>query len=56
MQDKALKQMHLNHMDTKKTRLLACESMYWINMNTDAEETVRNCPTGLDFQAAGSKR
>ena len=40
LQDKA-QQLHLNHMDIEKTRLLACESICWINMNADIEVTVK---------------
>ena len=33
LQNKTLKQLHLNHMGIEKTRLLVGESIYWINMN-----------------------
>ena len=49
-QDKVLKQLHLRHMSIVKTRLLACESIYWVNMNANIEETVTNCSIWLDFQ------
>ena len=26
----------------EKTRLMACESIYWVNMNAGIEETVKN--------------
>ena len=29
----ALYQLHINHMGIEKTRLLACESIYWVNIN-----------------------
>ena len=51
LQDRVLKQLHLSHMGTEKTLLLACKSIYWINMNVDIEEMIKNCPTCLDFQA-----
>ena len=50
LQDRALKQLHLNHMGIEKTRLLACESIYGINTNVNIEEAIENCPTGLDIQ------
>ena len=28
-------------MGTEKTRLLVCESIYWVNMNTEIEDTVK---------------
>ena len=34
-QDKAQKQMHLYHIGIETTRLLAHESIYWVNMNAD---------------------
>ena len=38
-------------MGIEKTMLLAAESIYWINMDTDIEAT-KHCTTCLDFQAA----
>ena len=35
LQDKALQQLHMNEMEIEKTRLIACEYIYWVNMNTD---------------------
>ena len=51
LQIKALNQLHLNYMSVEKTRPMACEYIYWINMNADIEEAVSNCSTSLDFQA-----
>ena len=45
LQVNALKQLHLNHMGMKKTRLLASDSIYWINMNADIEDMVKIAPT-----------
>ena len=55
IQNKALKQLYVNHMGKEKTRLLSCECIYWVNMNVDIEETVKNCPTCLDFQSIWPK-
>ena len=52
LQEKAPNQMHINHIGIEHIRLLACESIYWINMNTGKDETLKNYPTCLDFQAA----
>ena len=35
-------------MDIEKRRMLACDSIYWINMHTDIEEAIKSCPTHLD--------
>ena len=32
-----LDQLHINHIMIEKTKLLACESIYWININDDIE-------------------
>ena len=53
-QNRALKQLHFNHMCREKTMLLACESIYWVNMNADIDKTIENCSTYLDFQAGRS--
>ena len=41
LQGKVLNQLHMIHMSIGKTRLLACELIYWINMNADIEDTVK---------------
>ena len=50
-----LNQLHMNHMGKEETRLLACKSICWINMNADTQNTVKNCPTSLDFLATQPK-
>ena len=30
--------------------LLACESVYWVNMNADIKNTMKQCTTCLDYQ------
>ena len=44
LQDKVLKQLHLNLMAIEKIRLLACESICWIKKNVDIEEMIKNFP------------
>ena len=34
----------------EKTDLLPCESVYWLNMNADTGNTVKQYGTCLDFQ------
>ena len=46
---KTLNKLHLNHVGLEKTRLLVCEPIYWVSMNADIPETVKNCPTHLDI-------
>ena len=55
LQDKALKQLHPNHMGIEEKRQLAPESIYWINMNADIKATVKYCSTCLDFQVTQQK-
>ena len=40
LQKQALDQLHSGHMGIKKTGLLAHESIYWVNVNIDIENTV----------------
>ena len=55
LQDKVLKQVHFNHMDIEKMSMLACDSIYWINMNVDREEIINDCSTCLDFRQHDEK-
>ena len=34
---KALHQLHINHMGIEKTKVLAHESIYWVNINDNIE-------------------
>ena len=43
-------QLHVNHMGIKKIKLLAWESIYWVNINNDIENHVKNSSTFLEFQ------
>ena len=43
-------QLHTNHMDIEKTKLLAHESVYWVNINTDIDKHIKRCNTCLEFQ------
>ena len=48
---KGPKELNINHVETHKARIVACESMYCINMKSYIEELIKSCPTFLDFQA-----
>ena len=45
LHDKALNQLHPNHLAIEKIRLLACESIHWININADIEDIVKIVPS-----------
>ena len=51
----ALEQLHINHMGIEKTKLLAHESIYWININGDIEKHIKSCCTCLDYQQTKPK-
>ena len=37
-------------MGIEKAGLLACQMVYWINMYTDIENTVKQCATLMEYQ------
>ena len=51
----ALDQPHINHMGIEKTKLLACELVYWVNINEDIERHNKNCTTCFTFQQTQQK-
>ena len=55
LQNMPLEQLHASHMGIEKTKLLACESIYWTNINDDIEKHIKNCSTCLDFQQTQPK-
>ena len=50
LKQQVLDQLHTNHMGIEKTKLLAHESVYWADINTDIEKHIKNCTTCLEFQ------
>ena len=48
-QKEAHHQLLINHMGIERTKLLACDSIYWIHMNV-IENCKKNCSTCLHFQ------
>ena len=50
LKQQAIDQLHVNHMGIEKTKLLACKSIYWVNVNNDIENYIKNCSTCLEFQ------
>ena len=41
LKQQALDQLHVNHMGIEKTKLLTCESAYWVNISNDIENHVK---------------
>ena len=41
LKTQALDQLHINHMGIEKTKLLACESIYWVNIIDDIENFIK---------------
>ena len=50
LKQQVLDQLHLNHMGIEKTKLLVHELVYWVNINSDIENHIKNCTTCLEFQ------
>ena len=40
---------------SKKKKLLTCESVYWVNINTDIEKHIKSCNTCLEIQQTQPK-
>ena len=53
LKTQALDQLYVSHMGIEK--LLACESIYWVNVNDDIENFIKSCSTCLTFQQTQSK-
>ena len=49
LKQQALDQLHINHMGIEKTQLIACESIYWVNINNNIESFIKNVPNVLHF-------
>ena len=50
LKQQVLDQLHTNHMGIEKTKLFACESVYWPSINVDIEKYIKSCATCLEFQ------
>ena len=42
--------MHSKHMGIEKMRFLGHNSVYWVNMNVDIKNTMKQCATCQDYQ------
>ena len=50
LQKQIFEQLHSNPMSIEYTCLLARESAYWIKLNADIEQTVKQCSTCPEYQ------
>ena len=50
LKQQVLDQLHVNHMGIEKPKLLVCKSVYWVNINNDIENHIKNCNMCLEFQ------
>ena len=55
LKQQVLAQLHTNHMGIEKTKLLACESVFWHKINADIEAYIKVCATCLEFQQTQPK-
>ena len=55
LKQQVLDQLHVNHMGIEKTKLLMCKTVYWVNINNNIENHVKNCSTCLEFQQTQPK-
>ena len=56
LQKRALDQLDVNHMGIEQTRLLAHESMYWINIDTYVENVLKIALYVLIFRPQNTKK
>ena len=50
LKQQALEQLDSGHMGVKTTCLLVFGSLYWLNINEDIGDAIKNCLTYLKFQ------
>ena len=55
MQKDILKQLHSGHHGVEKTRKLARESVYWVKINSDIENTCKSCESCQEQQDANRR-
>ena len=42
LEQQAIEQLQINQLDIKKTRLMVGQSVYWVNMDNDIGEAIKN--------------
>ena len=50
LKQQVLTHLHTNYMGIEKTKLLACKSVFWHNINANIEAYIKVCATCLEFQ------
>ena len=55
LRQQVLTQLHTSHMAIEKTKLLACDSLFWSNINANIEGYIKCCVTCLKFQQTQAK-
>ena len=55
LRQQVLAQLHTSHMGMEKTKLLACDSVFWSNINADIKGYIMHCATCLEFQQTQPK-
>ena len=55
LKTQTLDQLNGDHMGIEKAKLLACNSVYWVNINGDIENHMKNCATYLTLQQTPAK-
>ena len=55
LKQQVLDQLHTNHMGIKKTKLLMCKSIYWVDIKMDIKKHIKYCTTCLEFQQTQPK-
>ncbi|CAB4035611.1 Hypothetical predicted protein [Paramuricea clavata] len=50
-----LEKIHAGHMGTEKCKKRAQDVLYWPGMNSQIEEMVLKCPTGLEYRPSNQK-
>ena len=56
LKQQVLDQLHLNHMSVEKTKLLVCELVYWVNINSNIENHVKTVTHALNFSRHSPRR
>ena len=55
LKQQVLTQLCTNHMGIEKTKVLACESVFWHNINANMEAYINVCATCFEFQQTQPK-
>ena len=56
LKQQVLDQLHIKNMGIEKTKLLMHESVYWVNIDNDIENHIKNCHTCLEFSRHSQRR